>query len=213
MQSILSKALLLSFCSLASGQKISRTDSTWIISKQFDDRRNDWKVNNRQSPFKLYSETESNGVVIQNSFPKGGGYTDRSAQDTGYRVFWTRIINETTTPLELTINFPADSFAVSPGAYIKLLLPPDTMTLDKEVLYSYGLENVQSFLDSNLHKPTMLKRSVKPGEACIFYVIALLYQAAGVARAELVSQEQALLYRINLLDPVLIPCGKIVIKN
>jgi hypothetical protein len=62
------------------------------------------------------------GVIIQNSLPKGGPYTDPTGKRFGYGIFWTRVINQTTSPLELTINFPADSFAIfpEPGSYLKL---------------------------------------------------------------------------------------------
>ena len=91
-----------------------------------------------------YEYTESNGarLIIQNSFPKSGiNYTDPNGKKYIYAVFWTRIINETFDPLELTIDFPVDSFEVpsSSGNYMKLLLPSDTMTIDKEPLYDYGL--------------------------------------------------------------------------
>lgn len=75
-----------------------------------------------------------NRLIIHNSFPKGGmKYTDPNGEVYGYVVFWTQITNETTNPIELKINFPLDSFEFpSPsGRYQKLLLPSDTMTIDK----------------------------------------------------------------------------------
>jgi len=133
------------------------------------------------------------------------GY-DSTGKNFGYRIFWTRVINETATPLELTINFPADSFAIlpSPDSYFKLFLPPDTMTL-------------KSFLDTGINKPTMLQRTINPKEACLFYIGALFYQGEGVARAGLVLKEQDLFYSIRgiapQLDSALIPCGQIVFKD
>lgn len=59
-----------------------------------------------------YEYTESNGarLIIQNSFPKSTiNYTDPNGKKYIYAVFWTRIINETFDPLELTIDFPLDS--------------------------------------------------------------------------------------------------------
>ena len=162
-----------------------------------------------------YTDSAGRNVSIQNSLPKGGSYIDSFGKRFGYRIFWTRVINETATPLELTIHFPADSFVITPSldSYVKVFLPPDTMTLDKEILYDYGATGLESFLDTGLHQPTMLQRTIKPGEACLFYVGALLYQATGVPRAGLVLKEQELFYRINLLDSALIPCGQIVFRN
>ena len=164
-----------------------------------------------------YKYADSTGIVviIQNSLPKGGGYTDATGKDFGSRIFWTRIINETSTSLELTINFPADSFAMppSPDSYLKVFLPTDTMTLDKETLYSYGT-GLKSFLDNGINKPTMLQRTINPKEACLFYIgVLFLGERQGVARAELVLKEQDLFYRINLLGSALIPCGQIVFKK
>jgi hypothetical protein len=164
--------------------------------------------------------TDSTGIVviIQNSLPKGGSYTDSTGKNFGYRIFWYRVINETSAPLELTINFPADSFAIlSSPDYLKVFLPSDTMTLDKETLYSYGATGLISFLDTGLTKPTMLQRTINPKEACLFYIGALFTQGYGAARAGLVLKEQDLFYRIRGiapdLDSALIPCGQIVFKN
>jgi hypothetical protein len=165
-----------------------------------------------------YKYTDSKGIVviIQNSLPKGLGYTDATGKNFGGRIFWTRVINEASTPLELTINFPADSFAMlpSPDSYLKVFLPPDTMTLEKETLYAYGATGLKSFLDTGMNKPTMFQRTINPKEACLFYIgVIFPGKREGVARAGLVLKEQDFFYRINLLDPALIPCGKIVFKN
>jgi len=110
-----------------------------------------------------YTDTDGKSIIIKNSFPRGGPYTGSNGKNSNYSflIFFTRIINETATPLELTINFPADSFATGEGGnyYLKLFLPPDTMTLDKESLYNYGITGLESFLDFN--KPTMFKRPIQ----------------------------------------------------
>jgi hypothetical protein len=162
--------------------------------------------------------TDSTGVVaiIQNSLPKGGGrYTDSIGKDFAYVVFWTRVINETAVPLDLTVNFPADSFAISSlsGSYLKVFLPSDTMTLDKVQLYDYGLTGLESFLDANFNKPTMLQRTINSKEEWIFYIGILIHQASGTIRTELVAKERSLFYRINLLESTLIPCGQIVLRD
>jgi hypothetical protein len=167
-----------------------------------------------------YTRSNAKGVIIQNSLPKGGGYTAPTGKNFGYRIFWTRVINETATPLELTINFPADSVAIfsSPDSYLKVFLPPGTMTLDKEGLYDYGVTGLKSFLDTALNKPTTLQRTINPKEACVFYIGMLSYQPGnGTPRAGLVLKEQELFYRISgydaQLDSASIPCGHIVFKK
>ncbi len=115
-------------------------------------------------------------------------------------------------PLDLEIDFPADSFAIpfSDHSYVKLFLPPDTMTASKVFLYDYGITGLNSFLDASFGCPTRLQRTINSKEDCYFYIGALLYQARGPVRAELVSKEGELFYRINLLGSSLISCGRIV---
>jgi hypothetical protein len=151
-------------------------------------------------------------VIIQNSLRKGDKYTNPTGKDFFSVIYWYRVINETSTPLELTINFPADSFATPllPDSYFRVFLPQDTMTLDKETLYNYGATGLKSFLDTALNKPTMLQRIISPKDACLFYIGALYHQGSGPARAELVLKGQDVYYRICGIE---IPCGRIVFKN
>lgn len=164
-----------SFCTLASGQGISKTN--------------------------LYSETNTNGILIQNSYPKGGPYTGPTKKNFDYShlVFFTRVFNETETPLELTINFSADSIPIphSPDTFVKLFLPSDTMTIGKESLIGYGVTELESF-----DKPTKFQKTISPNEECLFYVVALFYQTRAAAqnqprggnRAELVLKGHNLFY-------------------
>lgn len=168
---------------------------------------------------KWYSETVSNGVVIQNSFPKGGPYTGpiKKHYNYSYLVFFTRIFNETENPFELNVNFSADSIAIpnSPNTFIKLFLPPDTMTLDKQNLFSYGVTELESF-----DKSTRFQRIINPKEDCLFYVIAIFYQTTADAqnqqrggnRAELVLKGQELFYRMSPQIDFL-SCGHINFNN
>jgi len=173
-----------------------------------------------------YTDSTGNSVIIQNSYPRAGGdadekcrYTDSTGKKYTYAIFWSRVINETATPVELTINFPADSFAIPPlpDSYLKLFLPPDTMTLDKEGLYAYGATGLKSFLDTDFNK-TMLKRTINPKEEYLFYIVKLspLYHVGGVVRTGFTLKEQDLYYRISItpnFSPALIPCGQIVFKK
>ncbi|MCM4152911.1 hypothetical protein DHD05_15065 [Arenibacter sp. N53] len=172
----------------------------------------------------VYTFSTGKGITIQNSYPKGGmiepdgtQYIDSSEKRYGFVVFWTRIINETTTPLELNINFPADTFAIftPPGSYLKLFLPTDTLTYDKLSSFNYGLTGLKSYLDANFNKATMLQKTINPNEEHIFYIAALSHNAGGTARAALILKEQDLYYKFSIApnDSGTIPCGKIVFKN
>jgi hypothetical protein len=171
-----------------------------------------------------YASATGQGITIQNSLPKGGGiapdgtqYFDSSGKNYAFAVFWTRIINETNTPLELNINFPADSFAIftPPNSYLKLFLPVDKLTYDKLSSYNYGLTEIKSFLDANFNKAAKFQKTINPNEEYIFYVAALSYQASGTPRAALILNEQDLYYRMSISPngSGTIPFGKIALKN
>lgn len=192
MRFIISAVFLFLICTFAKGQKINT---------------------------KWYSETESNGVIIQNSFPKGGPYTGAIKKhfNYSYLVFFTCVINETGNPLEITINFSADSIQIpnSPNTFVKLFLPPDTMTLDKQNLFSYGITDLGAF-----DKPTRFHKTVNPKEDCLFYVVAIFYQTKagtwsqerGGNRAEFVLKGQSLFYRmIPQVD--FLSCGNIIFNK
>ena len=158
--------------------------------------------------------TDSNGidVTIQNSLPRGGPYTDPTGKTFGQAIFWSRVINETDTPLELTINFPADSFAIppSPDSYLKLYVSPNAS------LYNYSQTDLNSFLDTGINKPTLLQITLDPKEECLFNIGTVSYQSGGMVRAGLVLKEQALFYRISIIphfESALFPCGQIVLKS
>lgn len=160
-----------------------------------------------------YTDSKDASLIIQNSFPKSGiNYTDPTGKKYIYAVFWTRIINETVNPLELTIDFSLDSFEIpsSSGNYMRLLLPSDTLTIDKEPLYDYGLR-IKSFLDNNRHKSSSLKRIINPKDSSAFYVVTLSNRGVGgTLRTGLSIKEQNLFYRINDKE---ITCGKINLKK
>jgi hypothetical protein len=175
-----------------------------------------------------YADSIGKRLIIQNSFPKGGiKYTDSNGEVYVYAVFWTRIINETDNPLELKMDFPVNSYEVPslPGKYYKILVPPDTMTLDKFPLFNYGLTDLESFLDKSIHKSSSLKRTINPKESSGFYIVKLSLWgegATGILRTGLSLKGQNLFYRIKLLESNKtfreiydkeILCGSINLKN
>ncbi|HLK30774.1 MAG TPA: hypothetical protein VKT28_19510 [Puia sp.] len=176
-----------------------------------------------------YEYTDSMGkhLIVQNGGPKGESYTDPNGNKYFKTIFWTRIINETDKPLVLKIDFPIDSYEVPgiPGEYSKVLVPPDTMTIDKEQLYGYGLTGLKSFLDNSLSKPSSLKRTINPKESSGFYVVILRPMPEGlngILRTGLTIKGQNLFYRISrykstpehsLMEEKEINCGSINLKN
>ncbi len=175
-----------------------------------------------------YADSMGKRVIIHNGLPKGESYTDPNGKKYFKVIFWTRIINETDNPLELNIDFPVDLYEVQglPGNYYKVLVPPDTMTIDKESLYGYGLTGLKSFLDNSIHKPSSLKRIINPKESSGFYVVILSLTTEGTPgstlRTGLSLKGQNLFYKISryaskaglpLISEKEINCGSINLKN
>ena len=183
-------------------------------------------------------QRENKSLVIQNSLPNGGPYTHPTGGQFQKRIFWTRVINQTQTPIEFTIHFPADSFPIptSAGFYYKLFLPSDTMTLAKKSLVDYGATGLHAFWDTSLYQSTWLQKTVNPKEEFLFYTALLMsgrgmvrtgdvlkdnladikaLAGIGAVRTGVVLKEKALYYKVNLggpLDSTLIPCGHIKVK-
>ncbi|MFV5687247.1 hypothetical protein ACM55M_01330 [Flavobacterium sp. ZT3R25] len=185
---------------------IETLDSTKNVKSQKPSAKH-----NENNFYTKYEYTESNGarLIIQNSFPKSGiNYTDPNGKKYIYAVFWTRITNKTNNPIELTIDFPLDSFEIpsSSGNYMKLLLPSDTLTIDKEPLNDYGL-TIKSFLDNHRHKSSLLKRTINAKGSSAFYVVTLSNRGVGgTLRTGFSLKGQNLFYRVNDKE---ILCGKI----
>lgn len=173
-----------------------------------------------------YVDTDGKNVIIKNGLPRGGlKYTDKNGDNYNYVVFWTQIINETDNPIELKMDFPLNSYEVPslPGKYYKVLIPKDTMTFEKFPLFLYGLTNLESYLDNNIHKSASLNRTINPKESNGFYIVilGLTEGAHGTMRTGLTLKGQNLFYRINVdgsysktkSSDKEINCGSINLKN
>jgi hypothetical protein len=196
--------LLLSLvvCNSCGGQNKTDPPKTKDIGSSLG--RNDPGVHTKYE----YTDSIGKRLIIQNGFPKGGStYTDPSGKVYGYAVFWTRIINETDHPLELKIDF-LDAYEVPslPGKYYKLLVPPDTMTIDRIHVFNYGLTGLDSFLDTSIHKPSSLKKTINPKESSAFFVVKLSLKAEGprgggdILRTGLILKGQDLFYRVSVYN-------------
>jgi hypothetical protein len=163
-----------------------------------------------------YTYSAGKVVIIQNSGPRGGrGFTDATGIKFGYRVFCTRVVNESATPLQLTISFPSDSFPLpSPDSYMKVFLLPDTMTHVKEASPDYDA-SLKSSYEAVLHTLPQLQRTINPKQAYLFHIVVLRhYTGSAVARGGFALKGQDLFYRIAPeFDSELIPCGQIVFNK
>jgi hypothetical protein len=210
------------FCSSCGGKNKSAPPNEKIKSEIKDVSTSRW-IDTKYE----YTNSIGKGLVIQNSLPRGEKYTHPNGKEYFKAIFWTRIINEADNPLELKIDFPVESYEIPwlPGKYFKVLVPPDTMTIDKEPLYNYGLTSLKSFLDNSIDKPSSLKRTINPKESSGFYVVILSLraeEARGVLRTGLSLNGQNLFYRISLYAstaglPLIsekeVHCGRINLKN
>ncbi|TPG37504.1 hypothetical protein [Flavobacterium pectinovorum] len=203
--------LILATIGLSSCKKDSKSTPNSVNKLTLDSAKK------KPSIYTQYTYTDSVGksLIIQNSFPKGGTkYTDPNGEVYVYAVFWTRISNETNNPLELKINFPLDSYQIPslPNEYFKIVVPSETMTVDKEALFNYGLKDLESLLDNNIHKSSSLKRTIKPKESHGFYVVLLspINGAHGTLRTGFSLKGQNLFYKINDKE---IPSGSINLTN
>ena len=172
-------------------------------------------INSQNPNIDWYSECESNGIVIQNSYPKGGPYMGPSTNHfrPSYLVFFSRVINKTNKPFEIDLDFSSDSIPIpnSPNTYMKFFLPPETMTMEKRSLFSYGVTELKS-----LEESTHFEGKLNPGEDCLFYVVAIFYQTRndiwkqerGGNRAELVLRGNDLFYKMSPQVESL-KCGRI----
>ena len=172
-----------------------------------------------------YSDSEKKSITIENGYPRGGiKYIDSNGNENSYAVFWTRIINETDNPLELEIDLPINSYAISnfPGKNFKILVPNYNITLDKIPLINQT--DLKSFLDNNIHKSALFNRTINPKESSGFYFVMLIstLEATGMTRTELKLKGQELFYKISrysktkpatIIDEKEIHCGSINLKN
>lgn len=213
--------LILAVTGLFSCKQRSRSTRKADNSETVNSVRN---AQNDKDIYSKYEYTDSNGksIIMQNGYPRGGiKYTDPNGNVYSYAVFWSRVINGTDNPIELKIDVPVNSYEITnfPGRYFKILIPYDTITLDK--IPSINQANLKSFLDNNIHKPSLFKRTINPKESGGFYFVMLIstLEATGMTRTELSLKGQDLFYKISrhsdttLIDEKEIHCGSINLKN
>lgn len=162
-----------------------------------------------------FTDSKGNLVKYIHSLPKGGGQVFLKGKKYGYVVFWTRVFNQSATPIELQVKFPEVTYFKSPESYIKIVLPKETMNTEKVQLFDYGLTNLQSIIDDETNQISVLKKKINPKEDYFFYVTVFIHiDLSGPARAKFEVKDKNLFYKISLgSDTTLIPCGSLTFKN
>lgn len=222
--------LILTTMSLyACGQNDKTTTDTKVNAAKTAAKKTKYKSNIKTHGFTrasymhteaTYTDSTGNGIIIQNSYPRGGPISTPNGRY-GHAVFWSRIINKTDITLELDLNFPADSIVIEPATntHFKLLVPPDIMTPDKLSTFGFGLKYIETFVAKNFYKPSQFQRTIKPNEDAMFYVILLSHLAPtdkGVTRTGLFLEGQDLFYELEDLDSQsdkFVPSGSISFKD
>jgi hypothetical protein len=160
-------------------------------------------------------DSKGNTAMVTNSLPKGGGVVYQNGKKYGYVVFWTRMSNQSATPIELKLKFPDVTFFKPPESYVKIVLPKESMNIEKEQLFDYGLTNLQSLINDESNQLSILKKKIGPKEDYFFYVTVFIHiDGNGSARAQFELNDKELFYKISMgSDTTLIPCGSLEFKN
>lgn len=162
-----------------------------------------------------YTDMAGRDIVIKNGFPKGGmHYTAPNGKDFVYAILWSSVANASADTLELSLEFPADSFELTTDLtnnHFKLYLPSKTMTPDKFPAFNYGLDDLSAILDKGLDQPSTFQKTLLPGDSCMFYVVSLFDRGVdGTVRSALRLKGKGLFYNLNGKE---IYCGQLVAKS
>jgi hypothetical protein len=164
---------------------------------------------------KTHTDSKGNSVKFIHSLPKGGGLVYKNGKKYGYVVFWTRVINQSATPLEVKANFPEITYFKSPESYIHIILPKEPMHIEKVQLYDYGLKNLESIFNLTTNQLPVLQEKINPKEEYLFYITVFIHtELRGAARAKFELKGQDLIYKISMgSDTTVIPCGSLAFKK
>jgi len=162
-----------------------------------------------------FTDSKGNLVKFIHSLPRGGGQVYHKGKIYGYVVFWTRVINQSATPIELQVKFPEVTYFKSPDSYIHIVLPRETMNQEKVQLFDYGLTNLQSLVNDEIHPISFLKKKINPQEDYYFYQAVLIHiNLSGSARAKFEVKDKDLFYKISMgSDTTFIPSGSLTFKD
>ena len=130
------------------------------------------------------------GIALQTDGPRGGGYTDPSGKDFGYRIFRVHVMNDSTVPAELTMDVPGGPVPLLPDTdkYLGVFLFPDEITPDTaQDVFNYGISGSEDYLRTRPSGTTSLRATVLPGEEHILYIGVVFSPDGlnGLGRAEL----------------------------
>jgi hypothetical protein len=161
-----------------------------------------------------YTSSTQKKTIITNSLPRGGGIVNHQGKEYNYFIFWTNILNESSSPLDLKIKFPTIISFEFNESHAKVLFTKSNMTIDKEQEFDYGLTGIPSLLNNESNHLMDMSNRISPFKNHIFYSVVFIHKTKWPVRAEYILKDKKLLYRITAgKDVVMVPCGSLDFKN
>ncbi len=139
------------------------------------------------------------GIALLTDGPRGGGYTDPSGRNVGYRIFRVHVVNDSTIPAELEMDFPGGPITMLPDTdYSRnvFMLPDEICPGTARDTFNFGIAGVEAFLSTWTITRTSLRASIPAGEEHILYIGTVRslngphHERGGVLRAELFIEGQ-----------------------
>jgi len=162
----------------------------------------------------VYNSSVKNKIIITNSLPKGGGIVSYKGKEYNYFIFWTNVHNETSSPIDLKINYPTSISFKSKESHAKVVFTKSNMTLDKVQEFDYGLTGIPALLTNESNQLTDLNNRISPFKNYLFYSAIFIHKTKWPVRAEYIIKDKKLFYKITAgTDVVMVPCGSLDFKN
>ena len=131
-----------------------------------------------------------------------------------YFVFWTSILNNSPSTVEIEIKFPAINFFNSNKSHFKVAFTKAEMTPEKVQELDYGLTDIPSLLTNESNQVKYLKKRISSQKEYSFYIPVFIHKTKWPVRAEIVVKSKKLFYKITAgTDSVMVPCGGINFLN
>lgn len=127
------------------------------------------------------------GIVLVTDGPRGGGYVDPGGETLGYWIYRVQVLNDSTVPVELAMDFPSDPIVMlpDPNKHPNVFLFPDEIVPDTAAdVFGFGIKDVEAFLKTRPNGATSLRTTIAPGEDH-FLCIGVVLPPDGVGRGEL----------------------------
>jgi hypothetical protein len=160
-----------------------------------------------------YTSSTQKKTIITNSLPRGGGIVYHQGKEYNYFIFWTNILNESTSRLDLKIKFPIIIPFEFNESKAKVVFTNSNMTPDKEQVLDYGLTNIASLVNNESNQLKEINKTISPFNNFLFYSAVFIHKTKWPVRAEYILNDKNIFYKITAgTDEVLVPCGSLDFK-